>query len=280
MANTTNFNWETPDDTDLVKDGAAAIRTLAGAIDTSLVDLKGGTTNQVLAKNSGTDMDFKWVADAAGMTNPMTTTGDVIYSSSGSTPARLGIGTANQQLRVNSGATAPEWFTPASSGGMTLLSTTTLSGSSTSISITGTGYIGLYISLTDWGQGGDGRLSWRFNSDTGNNYYYVGQKLIHTTANTFSSAGSANSLAIDNNSEQQNNQNNILEIMIPSSEQTVANKVGQWRANYRNNAEPGYPPNIETAMFCYTSTSAISNITFISPSGNFSGGQVLVYGVK
>ncbi len=85
---------------------------------------------------------------------------------------------------------------------------------------------------------------------------------------TFSSAGSTNSLAIDNNSEQQNNQNNILEIMIPSSEQTVANKVGQWRANYRNNAEPGYPPNIETAMFCYTSTSAISNITFISPSGN------------
>ncbi len=172
------------------------------------------------------------------------------------------------------------WVAVGGGGGMTLLSTTTLSGSSTSISITGTGYIGLYISLTDWGQGGDGRLSWRFNSDTGNNYYYVGQKLIYTTANTFSSAGSTNSLAIDNNSEQQNTGNNILEIMIPSSEQTVANKIGQWRANYRNHGEAGYPPNIETAMFCYTSTSAISNITFISPSGNFSGGQVLVYGVK
>ena len=36
MANTTIFNWETPDDTDLVKDGALAIRTVAGAIDTSL----------------------------------------------------------------------------------------------------------------------------------------------------------------------------------------------------------------------------------------------------
>jgi hypothetical protein len=35
MANTSNFGWETPDDTDLVKDGALAIRTLAGAIDTS-----------------------------------------------------------------------------------------------------------------------------------------------------------------------------------------------------------------------------------------------------
>jgi hypothetical protein len=52
--------------------------------------------------------------DTTGMTNPMTTTGDTIYSSSGSTPARLGIGTAGQVLQVNSGATAPEWATPAS----------------------------------------------------------------------------------------------------------------------------------------------------------------------
>ena len=51
--------------------------------------------------------------DTTGMTNPMTTTGDTIYSSSGSTPARLGIGTAGQVLTVNTGATAPEWKTPA-----------------------------------------------------------------------------------------------------------------------------------------------------------------------
>jgi hypothetical protein len=61
MANTTNFNWETPDDTDLVKDGAAAIRTLGSSIDTSFVDLKGGTTGQVLSKASGTDLDFTWI---------------------------------------------------------------------------------------------------------------------------------------------------------------------------------------------------------------------------
>jgi len=52
--------------------------------------------------------------DTTGMTNPMTTTGDTIYSSSGSTPARLGIGTAGQVLTVNSGATAPEWASPTS----------------------------------------------------------------------------------------------------------------------------------------------------------------------
>jgi hypothetical protein len=60
MATTTNFGWTTPDDTDLVKDGAAAIRTALSGVDTSFVDLKGGTTGQVLAKNSGTDLDFTW----------------------------------------------------------------------------------------------------------------------------------------------------------------------------------------------------------------------------
>jgi hypothetical protein len=61
MATTTNFGWETPDDTDLVKDGAAAMRTLGNSIDTSFVDLKGGTTGQVLSKASGTDLDFSWI---------------------------------------------------------------------------------------------------------------------------------------------------------------------------------------------------------------------------
>ena len=51
------------------------------------------------------------VVQGAGMTNPMTTTGDIIYSSSGSTPARLGIGTTGQVLNVASGL--PAWATAA-----------------------------------------------------------------------------------------------------------------------------------------------------------------------
>ena len=58
---TTNFGWDIPQSTDLVKDGATAIATLGQDIDTALVDLKGGTSGQVLAKNSGTDLDFTWV---------------------------------------------------------------------------------------------------------------------------------------------------------------------------------------------------------------------------
>jgi hypothetical protein len=67
MATTTpNFGWSVPTSSDLVKNGATAIETLGDSIDASLLDLKGGTTNQVLAKNSNTDMDFKWVAASAG----------------------------------------------------------------------------------------------------------------------------------------------------------------------------------------------------------------------
>jgi hypothetical protein len=52
--------------------------------------------------------------DTTGMTNPMTTTGDTIYSSSGSTPARLGIGTTGQVLTVAGGV--PTWAAPAGGG--------------------------------------------------------------------------------------------------------------------------------------------------------------------
>lgn len=54
-----------------------------------------------------------WVndSDSSGMTNPMTTAGDIIYGGASGTPTRLGIGTAGQVLKVNSGATAVEWGT-------------------------------------------------------------------------------------------------------------------------------------------------------------------------
>jgi len=75
MATTTpNFGWPVPTSTDLVKDGATAIEALGDSIDASLLDLKGGTSGQVLAKNSNTDMDFVWVTDAAGDITGVTAT--------------------------------------------------------------------------------------------------------------------------------------------------------------------------------------------------------------
>ena len=90
MATTTNYAWETPDDTDLVKDGAAAIRTLGSSID---------TTTKAL--------------------NPSTTLGDIEYrSSTANTNTRLGIGTTGQVLTVSGGV--PSWATPAGGGGKVL----------------------------------------------------------------------------------------------------------------------------------------------------------------
>lgn len=66
MATSPNFSWPEPDNTDLVKNGALAIRTAVNAIDSSMADLKGGTTGQVLTKASGTDMDFTWATASGG----------------------------------------------------------------------------------------------------------------------------------------------------------------------------------------------------------------------
>jgi hypothetical protein len=87
MATTTNYSWVTPEDTDLVKDGAAAIRTLGSSADTTVKDL-----------------------------NPGTTAGDIDYYTSSIAKARIAIGTAGQILQVNAGATAPEWAAPAGGG--------------------------------------------------------------------------------------------------------------------------------------------------------------------
>ena len=105
MATTTNYGWETPDDTDLVKDGAAAIRTLGSSIDTTTKNL-----------------------------NPETTTGDIAYrSATANTNTRLPIGITGQVLTVAGGV--PSWAAPAG-GGKVLqvlqVTTTTATGVSSS----------------------------------------------------------------------------------------------------------------------------------------------------
>ena len=73
MATTTYFGWQTPDNTDLVKDGASAIRTLGSAIDSSMQYLEGGTTGQILSKTSNTDMAFTWINNDQGDITAVTT---------------------------------------------------------------------------------------------------------------------------------------------------------------------------------------------------------------
>ena len=100
MPTTSNFGWTTPADTDLVKDGALAIRTLGNGIDTSMAQLKGGSTGKVLSKTSNTDMAFTWVTqdDANAIQNAIVDAkGDLIAATANDTPARLAVGKSKCQ---------------------------------------------------------------------------------------------------------------------------------------------------------------------------------------
>jgi hypothetical protein len=111
MATTTNYSWTTPNDTDLVKDGASAIRSLGTAIDTTTKNL-----------------------------NPSTTLGDIEYrSSTTNTNTRLAIGSTGNVLTVSGGV--PTWQAPAGGGKVLQVvqgtRTTNSTTSSTTFSTTG-----------------------------------------------------------------------------------------------------------------------------------------------
>ena len=63
---TTPFNWQMPTASDLVTDLPADFETFGQAVATSMADLLGGTTGQVLSKASNTDMDFTWTTANPG----------------------------------------------------------------------------------------------------------------------------------------------------------------------------------------------------------------------
>jgi hypothetical protein len=276
MATTTAFGWPTPDDTSLVKDGAAAIRSLGQAIDTSMAELEGGTTGQVLSKTSNTDMDFTWVTpdDANAIQNSIVDAkGDLIAASAADTPARLGVGTNGQVLTADSPAsTGLAWATP-SAGGMTLISTTTLTGSSVTLSsIPGT-YKNLYVVIKDYLPATNNvALRMRFNGDSTANRHYqtysYGAVIFSFDVTNIALAG------------------NVDEI-IPS-ELTIVNlydyantdtmKIGDNLGVDRET--DGSTFRITRTHFAYNQTSAITSLQFYNTSGNFTSGSILLYGVK
>jgi hypothetical protein len=218
--------------------------------------------------------------DTTGMTNPMTTTGDTIYSSSGSTPARLGIGTTGQILTVAGGL--PTWSSP--SGGAksySLLSTTNLTAAST-ITVSGlSGYDDFLFLIEGWDCGtASTDLEIRFNADTGTNYRSAGfstalgatydrQLLSSSSANstrlnvgtlgTVAGGGAIGSTAISMTGC--NSSGTKVFTYISGTLQQATSTMARTR----------------NGMGVWSNSAVVSSISCISTAGNFNGGTIRVY---
>ena len=109
-----------PTSTDLVTDLPADFEVFGQAVDTSLADLKGGTTGQVLSKATGTDMDFTWVTtdDANAIQNSIVDAkGDLVAASANDTPARLAVGNNGETLVCDSSTSTGLRYQPTMAAG-------------------------------------------------------------------------------------------------------------------------------------------------------------------
>lgn len=278
MATTTNFNWETPDDTDLVKDGASAIRTLGSSIDTSFVDLKGGTTGQVLSKASGTDLDFTWVAqdDSNAIQNAIVDAkGDLIAATAADTPARLAVGTNGQFLTADStAATGLTWTTPSSSSLSWVAVGTVSPTSGTTATISGfSGYntLALYFEGLSTNGTSSAVYTVRFNSDSGSNYYVYGLDFAGTVIDN--TGGARTSIQLGT---QGNQATNTLDgfMMVEGALGTTANKTGSTLA--MGGGSTGRTGR--ATGFRYAGTSAITSVTVTISADTFDAGTVRLLG--
>jgi|LakMenEpi03Aug12_release.lakeMendotaPanAssembly.Ray.scaffolds.fasta_scaffold479089_1 hypothetical protein len=247
MATTTNYSWTTPDDTALVKDGAAAIRTLGSSIDTTTKNL-----------------------------NPSTTLGDIEYrSSTANTNTRLPIGTTGQILTVAGGV--PSWGAAPSSGGMTLLSNTTLSGTSVTVSSISADYTDLilfFAGLSMSGGGGQTKIQAYFNS----NASIINTSGTYRQATTSAVSGTTDSFIQFNYGDLKgNNANNAFVIRVNNYANTSYYKTLQ--ANF-GGTESGDLESSSNFGGVIKTNSAISTFNLINSDGRTFSGNLKIYGVK
>jgi len=136
---TSNFGWQMPTSTDLVTDLPADFQVFGQAVDTSLADLKGGTSGQVLSKASNTDMDFTWVAqdDSNAIQNAIVDAkGDLISATAADTPARLAVGANGTVLTADSAESTGLKWAAAPTSGLNFIKSQTIGSAVSSVTVT------------------------------------------------------------------------------------------------------------------------------------------------
>jgi hypothetical protein len=289
MATTTpNFGWAVPTSTDLVKDGATAIETLGDSIDASLVDLKGGTTGQVLSKATNADMDFTWVAqdDSNAIQNAIVDAkGDLITATANDTPARLAVGTNGQVLKANSAtATGLEWGAASSTDTWTLLNAggTALSGAAT-LTVSGISNqkkLGIFLDNPNTTSGSGATISMRFNGDSTTKYIQSGFRLRQLSSYAYNISGQ------------------VADIGSPTTQFTIVGQAagsGSMTASIfvdNTDSTSSKPTRVMSGVgdagFAsgigylhqgfYTGASTISSVTVLTDLGTFNAGRIYIYG--
>jgi hypothetical protein len=241
MATTTNYGWATPDDTDLVKDGAAAIRTLGSSADTTVKNLSPGTT-----------------------------AGDLDYYTSGTAKARLGIGTAGQILKVNSGATAPEWAAAPGASGLTLVTTQTIGSGVSSVAVTGA-FSATYDSYKIIVSGGVGSTDANFQLQLGattSNYGWY-EQVMTTSAATISGSWIGNTSSFGFGKQSTTLLNGVMEIQCPFL--AKATTMTSWGIRNVATVRTAFHYGIIDNSTSYTDFTILSDTTM-------TGGTIKVYG--
>lgn len=245
MATSPIYSWPEPDNTDLVKNGALAIRTLGNAIDTTM-----GT---MTPKSN------------------LSAKGSLISATAASTPANLSVGTNGQSLFADStAATGLKW---ANASGMTLISTTTLSGASTTISSIPQTYKALRLiitGVTNATANGLFRIApnalGNQNFATGATGQQAGSPSLFQTGYDFIKPSTTN---LD-----RTNASNAMTLQIDNytsaTRKTFSLYGGVYTSDYFFFNLAGYS----------ILTDAITSIYFDNSGGNFSSGTVLLYGVN
>jgi hypothetical protein len=248
MANpTTNYGFVLPTATDLVTDLPADFDVALQGVDTRLKALQPGTT-----------------------------LGDLAYSSStANTNTRLPIGTSGQILTVSGGV--PAWTTPGGGGGLTLLSTTSVSGSGTvTVSSISQSYKNLYIYLKDFYATTNSIVNFYLNS-TGQRYNYVnndggvntanggGYTTIRQGTNLYNGTGGYGDGSVSNNAT----------LIIYDYSRTSSMKNFQWFGGGIQGPDTTWTSWHGGGV--YMGNSAISSISTYM-SSNFSAGTLYIYG--